>query len=198
MIDDYSPPAELGVGEGGLFLGATDPLIQRSALDASGRAVLSALDSREAWIEQSGAELLAICDRVDFVILNVFELAALTGKRSIADGAAALLAAGAEGVIVKRGADGAQLFAEDLTLSVPAYETAVVDPTGAGDAFAGGFMGTLVGARTREVGILRDALCHGAALASFALEGFGIETLVHLDRAAVTHRAGVVEERTQQ
>ncbi len=101
-------------------------------------------------------------------------------------------------MIVKRGADGASLFAEDLTLSVPAYETAVVDPTGAGDAFAGGFMGTLAGARGREAEVLRNALCHGAAMASFALERFGIEALARLDRAEVTLRAGAVEERTQQ
>ena len=198
VIDDYTPPADLGVGEAGLFLGATDPVIQRQALDASGGTVLSALDSREAWIEQSGAELLALCNRVDFVILNVFELAALTGKSSIEDGAVTLLAAGAKGVIVKRGADGAGLFVENLTLSVPAYETAVVDPTGAGDAFAGGFMGTLAGARSREVEVLRNALCHGAAMASFALESFGIETLARLDRSEVALRASALEERTQQ
>ena len=198
VIGDYTPPADLGADEEALFLGATDPAIQRQVLDASARTTLSALDSREAWIEQSGPELLALCDRVDFVILNVFELAALTGRGSTEDGAAMLLAAGARGVIVKQGAAGAALYAENLTLSVPAYETTVVDPTGAGDAFAGGFMGTLAGSHSRDVEALRDALRHGAAMASVALESFGIEALAGLDRDELALRADALEERMKQ
>jgi sugar/nucleoside kinase (ribokinase family) len=194
VVDDHLPAA---VGATGcLFLGAMDPVIQRHALDSSPAVKLSALDSRESWIAESPELVLELCGRTDFVILNAFELAALTGRESTDEGIAALLEAGAGSVIVKRGAEGASLHSGEQTISVPAPPVELIDPTGAGDAFAGGFLGALAETGTGTPD-LAAALRLGAAMAAFALEGFGIEALVEVTREEVDARAAAIKTKEQ-
>ena len=197
VIDGYVPRIPAASHGGGLFLGAIDPLIQRRALDGVPEMALTALDSREAWIEQHRAVVLALSDQVDFVFLNSFELALLTGQDSVEAGARALLRRGDARVVVKRGADGATLYDGETVLSVPAFGTTVVDPTGAGDAFAGGFVGALASAGGREAAseTLGDALRYGAALASFTLESLGVGSLAKLTREQLDQRADAIELR---
>lgn len=192
VIDGYLPPA--AHANGALFLGAIDPAVQRHALDRSPPQALTALDSREAWIHEFRAEVLELAGRVDYVFLNSFELAILSGEDSVVAGAAALRGRGAGCVVIKRGADGATLFDVEGALSVPAYPTTVVDPTGAGDAFAGGFLGTLAAAPEAGSG---EALRYGAALASFTLESLGIESLAQLTRGQLDERAAAIECRRE-
>lgn len=195
---NYTPPETVGHRGGGLFLGSIDPLIQRRVLSASPDMALTAVDSREAWIHASRADILDLVTRVGAVFLNTFELAALTGEDSAEQGALSLLASGACCVIVKQGAAGASLHKDGLVLSVPACESNVVDPTGAGDAFAGGFLGTLATRRRTDAVGLGSALCVGAATAAFTLESFGIESLATLKRDEVSQRAGSIEWHAPQ
>jgi sugar/nucleoside kinase (ribokinase family) len=193
VIDGYSPPADAARGHQALFLGAMDPSIQLSLLESSTEAELTALDSRESWIDEAGEGLLKLATLVDFVFLNSFELSALTGQASVERGAETLLGAGAGCVIVKRGVDGAALYSDGHRLTVQACETVVVDPTGAGDAFAGGFMGVLIGGNRSDPTALGDGLRYGAAMASVALESFGIESLSRLSQYDLKRRADSVE-----
>lgn len=179
-----------------LFLGAISPALQKHVLESWPCVDLSGFDSREAWIREATSEVLALTSQVDVVFLNSFELAALTGCREAGAGARVLLRNGARTVVVKRGADGAELHSEGLELAIPACDTKVVDPTGAGDAFAGGFIGTMVGSGERnKTETLRRALRYGTALASIAVEGFGIETLVSVAPAELEARAAALEDR---
>lgn len=197
VIDGYEPPLHAAQGHQGLFLGAMDPSIQRRLLKSSTDVTLTALDSREAWIDESREGIVALTALVDFVFLNNFELLSLTGQTSVKRGAEALLRSGTGCVIVKCGADGAALYTGRHRLSVPACETTVVDPTGAGDAFAGGFMGGLIGSERRDLDALGDCLRYGAAMASVALESFGIEALSNLNNTELRRRAALVEWSTE-
>ncbi len=198
VIEGYSPPANAAQGHQGLFLGAMDPSIQLQLLNASPEVELIALDSREAWIEGARDQVMALAARVDVALLNSFELSALTGQTSVGQGAETLLKAGAGCVVVKRGADGAELYSAGCKITVPACDTVVVDPTGAGDAFAGGFMSVLVGDRRRDPTVLGDGLRYGAAMASVALESFGIEALSALSHDDLRSRADSVESEIER
>jgi sugar/nucleoside kinase (ribokinase family) len=195
VIDEYTTPAEWQHGCGGLFLGAMDPTIQRSLLDRSSKVSLTALDSRESWIAGAPDQILKLASEVDFVFVNTFELMALTGHSSPERGATDLMQRGARCVIVKRGERGASLCTPERILSVPAHRASVVDPTGAGDAFAGGFIGVLARGDIDGDRPLEEALRYGAATASFAVEGFGIEPLVTLGVEDLQRRADSIECR---
>lgn len=196
VFEDYSPLLPPAPELTALFLGAIAPAVQSRVLDAWPDVPLCALDTREAWIDEARADVLDLAARVDWLIVNTFELAAMTGSEDVAAGVRELSGRGVRRVVVKKGAEGADLFCGDRRLSVPAYRTRVVDPTGAGDAFAGGFVGTLAGARDpEEPGALAGALRRGAALASVALEGFGIQSLAALKGAELEARATALEVR---
>jgi len=174
-----------------VFLGSTSPAIQRAVLEnIDGGLVV--LDTMTHWIEDCREELVELLARVDVLLLNQEE-AMLLGKSAVPPLAAATLRAlGPKWVVIKRGAAGAMAFGPSVDISVPAHRIAsLVDPTGAGDAFAGGFVATL--ARSSSVGTssVRRALWAGVVMGALAVTSFSLDALMEADGAEVFRRAGV-------
>jgi sugar/nucleoside kinase (ribokinase family) len=174
-----------------LFLANIQPELQLDVLEQCSDARFVALDSMNLWIEIAREALVDVIRRVDCVILNDAELRQLTGRPNLIAAANEVLESGPSVVVAKQGEYGAVLITDEGFFAVPAYplET-VVDPTGAGDTFAGGFAGYVAryvdGGLTADV--LRNAMAYGTALASFNVEQFGTEGLTDLDPAAVRGR----------
>ena len=171
------------------FLGNIDPDLQlhvRKQLDA---ARLVACDSMNFWIRGKSKELKKILAEVDVLLANEGEARALAGDQNLKRAADAIRKFGPRIVVIKRGEHGASLFTDHSAFSVPGFLLdEVQDPTGAGDAFAGGFMGHL--ARTGEVSEanLRRAVVYGSVMASFVVEDFGLGRLLRLNRKEIENR----------
>ena len=161
-----------------LFLANIQPGLQLDVRTQCADARFVALDSMNLWIDIARDELMEIISRVDCLILNDEELRQLTGKPNLVSAAREILGHGPSIVVAKQGEHGAAMITADQFFALPAYplET-VIDPTGAGDTFAGGFVGYI--ARHLDAGlttdVLRSAMAYGTALASFNVEGFGTE-----------------------
>jgi len=170
-----------------VFLANTDPRVQLEALDQL-RPDVVVLDTMEQWIrEPRGLDM--VLARATVLSVNAHELALIAGVDDQARAAAVILERGPRAVIVKRGRAGAMLVTPEAVSSVPAYPAKVVDPTGAGDAFAGAFLGRLATLQRSDGPALRDAFTHGAAAASVTVESFGVDALVRVDRSELDTRA---------
>jgi sugar/nucleoside kinase (ribokinase family) len=178
-----------------VFLTNTEPRVQAQALDQLHPEV-ALLDTMDEWILDRGPELERIMARVTVVSVNEHELQLISGEGDLARGAATVLARGPQAVVVKRGASGASLFTMAGAFTVPAYPAATVDPTGAGDALGGAFVGRL--SRTRLTGDAgyRDALVAGVAAASLAVESFGLDALARASVSDVDARAAALAHRS--
>lgn len=193
VFADFQPeiPADWLASEY-LFLANIHPVLQGQVLDAVKGPRLIALDTMNLWIETTPDALNAILGRVDILLVNDSEARMLTGKRSLAHAAAAIAEMGPQIVVVKKGEHGALLFGRDSVLAVPALILDnVVDPTGAGDSFAGGFLRSLheAGAdRSAPDSVFRKAMLDGTVTASFCPEGFSVEGLLQIDPAAYERR----------
>ena len=174
-----------------LFLANIQPELQRRVLDQCRGPRFVALDSMDLWIETARDALVDVIGRVDCVILNDAELRQLTARPNLISAARDVLALGPSVVVAKQGEYGAALITREQYFSLPAYplET-VVDPTGAGDTFAGGFLGHLARHVDRPLAdrVLRQAMAYGTALASFNVEEFGTERIVRLTAAEIHDR----------
>ncbi|HET9104172.1 MAG TPA: PfkB family carbohydrate kinase [Solirubrobacteraceae bacterium] len=182
-----------------LFLANIQPGLQLEVRAQCTEARFVALDSMNLWIDIARDELLEIISRVDCLILNDEELRQLTAKPNLVSAAREILDRGPSIVVAKQGEHGAALITQDSFFALPAYplET-VIDPTGAGDTFAGGFVGYI--ARHLESGlsadVLRSAMAYGTALASFNVEGFGTERVADVSADAVAERVAALWEFT--
>ena len=198
VFADFEPeiPADWKTSEY-LFLANIHPALQSHVLDEMHEPRLVALDTMNLWIENTPEELKAILARVDVLLVNDSEARLLTGKRSLAHAAAAIRAMGPQRVVVKKGEHGALYFGADSVLAVPAIILDdVIDPTGAGDCFAGGFMGSLAEAgadRTSGDEVFRQAMLDGTVTASFCPEGFNVEGLLKIDDAAYAARMATLK-----
>ncbi len=165
-----------------LFLANIHPTLQGRVLAAMTSPRLVVLDTMNLWIETTRADLLAILPRVDVLLVNESEARLLSGERSLAKAADAIKALGPARVVIKKGEHGALLFGREGTLCVPALVLPdVVDPTGAGDSFAGGFLASLAAAAAdRDSGDapFRQAMLAGTVAASFVPECFSVEGLL--------------------
>ncbi len=173
-----------------LFLGNIQPDLQRS-VRAQSNAGFVALDSMNLWIDIAKDSLLAAIGDVDAVILNDGEARMLTGEATLAKAARAISAEGPSVVVIKRGEYGAALFTTDGFFGVPGFPLEeVFDPTGAGDSFAGGFVGYLAATGQTEPDLdhLRRAVAYGSIVASFNVEEFGTERVQRLTRDEVEAR----------
>jgi len=184
-----------------LFLANIQPELQADVLDQCRGPKFVALDSMNLWIDIARDALVEVISRVDCVIFNDAELRQLTERPSLMAAAREVLAMGPSVVVAKQGEYGAALLTDGQFFALPAYplET-VVDPTGAGDTFAGGFVGYLArhldqAALTEPV--LRQAMAYGTALASFNVEEFGTERLVRLTAGEVDARVADLRQFTQ-
>jgi sugar/nucleoside kinase (ribokinase family) len=177
-----------------LFLGNIQPELQRRVRAACREAEMTALDSMNLWIDTERDSLAAAIAEVDCVLLNDAEIRELTGQPNLARAARALMEMGPRVVVAKRGEYGAALFSGDEFFAIPGYLLEDVrDPTGAGDSFAGGFLGYLdnrraAGESVLDHGVLRQAMAHGSVLASFNVEDFGTERVRSLTREEIDER----------
>ena len=173
-----------------LFLANIQPDLQREVREQCSGAQVVALDSMNYWIESARDSLVKTIGTVDIVFLNDAELRMLTEEPNLVRATRKVMEMGPGVVVAKQGEYGASLFTEDAFFALPAFplET-VVDPTGAGDSFAGGFLGYLDSAgRSLDEGTLRRAMTYGSTLASFWVEAFGSERGQELTREEIDDR----------
>ena len=183
-----------------LFLANIQPELQLGVLEQCAETRFVAMDSMNFWIDNARDALLEVIRRVDCVILNDAELRQLTGRPSLIRAAREVLAMGPSVVVAKEGEYGAALLTEDQFFALPAYplET-VVDPTGAGDTFAGAFVG-FIGRHVDQPltgRVLRQAMAYGTAVASFCVEEFGTERVERLTAGEVDSRVEELRRITQ-
>lgn len=176
-----------------LFLANIDPELQFYVLEVMGD-VLSGMDTMNLWIENKRKQLLRTLKKVHILSVNDQEARMLTGESNIFRAARALLKLGPRVAIIKKGEHGCFLQTRGHLSFCPAYPMEIVrDTTGAGDSFAGAFMGTLArsgGSLSRALApaSLRAALANGSAVASFTVEGFGVRSLLKMNRARLNAR----------
>jgi len=172
-----------------VFLGNIDPRLQLDVLTQVEKPTLVACDTMNFWIESRRPELLELLGRVDLVTLNDGEARQLSEKYNLVKAARWIMSRGPKLVIIKKGEHGAFMFTEREVFFAPAYPLEeVFDPTGAGDAFAGGFMGYLARCRDLSEANLRRAVVYGSAMGSFAVEKFSIQRLLEVTPAEVAAR----------
>jgi sugar/nucleoside kinase (ribokinase family) len=183
-----------------LFLANIQPDLQREVRSQLPDASFVALDSMNLWIDIARDSLVAAIESVDCVILNDAELRQLTGKPNLFSAAREVLSWGPRAVVAKQGEYGAALITRERFFSLPAYPLeSVLDPTGAGDSFAGGFVGYIaahLGSGDLSDELLRAAMAHGTALASFNVEEFGTERVVRLTDEEIAARVQELREIT--
>lgn len=181
-----------------VFLGNIDPALQRHVLEQMRRRPkLVALDTMNYWISGTPAELAKTLRLIDALLINDEEACQLAGEHNLLRAAKRIFSMGPKAVIIKRGEYGAMLFHRDAILAVPAYPLEKVsDPTGAGDSFAGGFMGDLARQKKVDHASLRRAMIYGSVLGSFAVEQLGVARLRTLTRRDVEARARALVRMT--
>jgi sugar/nucleoside kinase (ribokinase family) len=172
-----------------LFLANIQPDLQREVREQCDAARLAGLDSMNLWIETARDSLLRTIGSVDMVFMNDAEIRMLTEQANLVKAARELIGMGPRVVVAKQGEYGAALFTEDGFFALPAYplET-VMDPTGAGDSFAGGFLGYVASQEADDEAVLRKAMTYGSVLASFNVQEFGTERVQRLSREEIDER----------
>jgi len=178
-----------------LFLANIDPGLQRRVLDQVERPEMVLMDTMNFWIERSRESLMETLRRVDLVFLNDGETRELTGESNLIKAARAVLTMGPSIVVVKKGEHGSILFTRDFTFSAPAYPIErLFDPTGAGDTFAGGFVGHLASCKDVTEAELRRAVVTGTVMASFAVESFSLDRLAGATKEEVADRIREIKQ----
>jgi len=172
-----------------IFLANIDPDIQDDILNQAARPRLVAMDTIQLWIETKREALLRVLDRVDVFFCNDQEAKMLTGEVNLVRAGRKILDRGPKWAVVKKGEHGVLVLGRGRAFGLPGNPTEeVVDPTGAGDCFAGGFLGSLDRAGRFTDGAIRRAAVHGSVMASFAIEDFGIERFKTLTSTQVEER----------
>ncbi|MGE3802904.1 MAG: PfkB family carbohydrate kinase [Candidatus Kapaibacterium sp.] len=170
-------------------LGNLDPAIQLSVLDQVENPLFTICDTMNFWIDNTPEKLQEALGRVDCLIINDSEARQLADDPSLIRAARKIRAMGPQTLIIKKGEHGALLFVEDEVFSAPAWPLEeVFDPTGAGDTFAGGFVGYLAKHGEVTPKTLRSAVVYGSALASFCVEEFSVKALLNLNQEQIAER----------
>lgn len=178
-----------------LFLGNIAPSLQMHVLDQMTAPKIVALDTMNFWIEGTPDDLAKVLRKTKVLLVNDEEAAQLTGEGNHLKAAKAINKMGPEIVIIKKGEHGAAMIHDNEYFYAPAFPLdQVSDPTGAGDTFAGGFMGYLAKASRIDKGTLRRAMVFGSAMASFAVENFSVERLRHLVSDEIDQRFDAFHE----
>jgi sugar/nucleoside kinase (ribokinase family) len=185
-----------------LFLANIQPDLQREVREQCAGARFVALDSMNLWIETARESLLKTIEGVDCVILNDAEIRELTRTPNLVQAARELRALGPRVVVAKQGEYGAALLTDDGFFGLPAFPLeSVLDPTGAGDSFAGGFIGFLTAQAAEGADFSHETLCramaYGTALASYNVEEFGTERVRRLTREEIVERVAELRRITQ-
>jgi len=190
VFQDFRPKLPSGWGASDyVFLANIDPTLQLSVVEQAARPKFVACDTMNFWISGKRPELVRLLARVDMLLLNDEEARQLSGEANLPAAARAIRAMGPKAVVIKRGDAGALLFHEAGVFSAPAFPIEnVVDPTGAGDSFAGGFMGWLARTGNTTPETIRTAMILGSVLASFCVEDFSLDRFQRLDLSQVRER----------
>ena len=180
-----------------VFLGNIQPDLQREVREQIPHAELVALDTMNLWIETTRESLLRTIKGVDVLIINDAEARQLTEIPNLIKAARTILSWGPKALIVKRGEYGAALFTGQNYFAIPAYPLeSVFDPTGAGDTFAGGFMGYLASQEKLDEAAMRRAMIFGSVMASFNVEEFGTERVRRLTNDEINSRFRAFKQMT--
>ena len=172
-----------------VFLANGSPVLQAKVLDQVHRPKLVLADTMDLWIETQRDELLALLPRLDGLLMNDSEARMLTEEDNLVRAGQAIRKLGPKFAIIKKGEHGAMLFSEDGVFAIPAYPTAdVIDPTGAGDSFAGGILGYLDSDHSPPPGRLRRGMVYGSVMASLTVEGFGLDRLTWTKKSDIDQR----------
>ncbi len=172
-----------------VFLGNIDPAMQAEVLNQIRRVKLVACDTMDYWIRESPEELRKVLKRIETLIINDSEAKLLSGYNNIVQAARAILKMGPKVVLIKRGEYGVLQFSDGSIFATPAYPLEeVFDPTGAGDSFAGGFLGQLDRSSDHSERGLRRAIVYGTVVASFTVEDFGVKRLAGVGLAGIEER----------
>jgi sugar/nucleoside kinase (ribokinase family) len=172
-----------------VFLGNIDPALQRDVLDQVEKPKVVACDTMNFWISGRLEELKKTLARVDILLINDSEARELSGEWNIVKAARAIRAMGPKTLVIKKGEHGVLMFTAEGAFAAPAYPLEdVFDPTGAGDTFAGGFMGYLASRGGAGDAALRRAVIMGSTLASFTVEAFSLDRLLKLTRPEIDER----------
>lgn len=198
VFGDFRPeiPAEFRDSDL-VFLGNIAPALQLQVLDQVDSPKLVAADTMNYWIDGNREDLLKLLKRIDILFLNDEEARQLAGEPNLAKAARWLRAEGPDLVVIKKGEHGAILYGEDWMFFIPGYPLEeVFDPTGAGDSFAGGFMGYLDWVDGVEKEDLRRAMVYGSTMGSYAVEAFSVERFKGLRSQDVAERVRLFREMT--
>jgi len=200
VFEFFEPKIPAAYGRSELvFLGNIDPVLQRRVLEQVERPRVVACDTMNFWIKGKPQELRETLAKVHVLLINDQEAKELSGEWNLVRAARAIRAMGPRTLVVKKGEHGVLLFGEEGDcFAAPALplET-VIDPTGAGDTFAGGFMGYLASAPGLSDATLRQAVVMGSTLASFCVEAFSLDRLLTLERPEIDARYAVFEKLTR-
>lgn len=172
-----------------VFLANGSPRVQLAALEQVEAPRLVVADTMDLWIREEHDALMELFRRIDGVVLNDSEARLLTQEENLVLAGHRVRSMGPRFVVIKKGEHGALYFSERETIALPAYPTPrVIDPTGAGDSFAGGLLGYLAERDSTDGKVLKRALAYGALIASFVVEDFSLDRLRQIDRAAIEQR----------
>ena len=190
VFQDFNPKLPAGWAESDfVFLANIDPVLQLGVLEQAKKPKFVACDTMNLWIDIKRPELVKLLERVDMLLLNDEEARQLSGQANLPAAARAIRAMGPGSVVIKRGDAGALLFHEGGVFAAPAFPIEdVVDPTGAGDSFAGGFMGWLAREGNTTPMTIRTSMIMGSVLASFSVEDFSLDRFRRLDLTQVRER----------
>jgi len=180
-----------------VLLANIDPVLLLDVLEQVQKPRLTVADTMNLWIDTRRQELEQLLGRVDLLVFNDEEARQLSGTNNLVKAAQATRALGPRTVIIKKGEHGALLFGDDGIFSIPAWPLAEVkDPTGAGDTFAGAFLGYVARSDRISTETLRRAMVYGSAVASYCVEGVGVEKLAAVTEKQIRDRFGEFRELT--
>jgi sugar/nucleoside kinase (ribokinase family) len=178
-----------------VFLANIDPVLQLDVLRQMARPRLVALDTMNFWIQGKQDDLARVLVEVDVLVINDAEARQLAGEPNLVKAARTILGLGPRTVVVKRGEYGAVMVGDGQFFFVPAYPLdSVFDPTGAGDTFAGGFMGYIAARAAVDPATIRRAIVYGSVMASFTVEDFSLNRLTRLTEAEIEARYAAFRE----
>ena len=190
VLDEFQP--KLGASHQDcrfLFLGNASPVVQLNVLEQAKNAELTVADTMDLWINIQRDELGELLQKIDGLVLNDAEAKLLAEDENLVRAGHTIRAMGPKFIVIKKGEHGAMFFSEHEMYVMPAFPTEkVLDPTGAGDSFAGGMMGHLASIGRFDPQALKEALAYGTVTASFTVEDFSLDRLEKLDRSMVDQR----------
>lgn len=190
VIADFNPaiPSEY-IDTDYLYLANNDPVQNMKILEHFSNPKLTVCDTIEYWILYRRNEVIKMMRQVNGVIINQEEARLLCKEHNLIKCAKYIMSLGPEFTVIKKGENGALLFFEDLIFPAPAYPLdVVVDPTGAGDSFAGGFMGHIAQQKKKTTNVMKEAGIYGNVMGAFAVQDFGVSALLSLSKSDIQNR----------